>query len=270
MGTVKKLLKWAAYTIGGSFLTIMVIGIIAGDTDPSKKGEQIAGAEETPSEMLSEMTLAEYESKCTEAVDSVYEAQCEGKYISWQGTLTQIDDSDRVEMQVTEGGHSRAFDLFLEDDLKETPPEGALLAFTGNLKSTSGFAHDIENGVLGTVLKSAADVDAEAKAALTKTCKENWRFCEDTTDLMNNWRGNSMARVQCQTSAEEEALYGEPDFPWLSFGKFFINENFLEQNEVTLIEDGARYSNGFGAMKKVKIVCRYNLEQEEVLYVLVE
>jgi hypothetical protein len=96
------------------------------------------------------------------------------------------------------------------------------------------------------------------------TCKSDWRLCSDNADLINHYSGISDAQVACMLNAEKLAKYGTPDFPWSSFGRFYDGISYLKSGVITLVETGAQFSNGFGAMVHSTVTCTYDLVGKRV------
>ncbi|MCG5526833.1 MULTISPECIES: SH3 domain-containing protein [Halorhodospira] len=96
-------------------------------------------------------------------------------------------------------------------------------------------------------------------------CHDNWTKCKDNKDLINNYAGITDAQISCERAASELAKYGDPDFPFISFGRFRQGDNYIEEGVIELIENEAKMSNAFGSMLRVRIHCYYDLETEQVV-----
>ena len=90
-------------------------------------------------------------------------------------------------------------------------------------------------------------------------CANSWELCSDNSDLINKYKGVVDAQVACKRSAIDRGRYGEPSFPWLSFGRFLPGDDYPKTGIITLIELDARYANQFGAMVQTRVACRYDL-----------
>jgi hypothetical protein len=102
--------------------------------------------------------------------------------------------------------------------------------------------------------------DTEAENA-HPTCISDYRLCADNADVINHYRpknGYSM-NAACQSAAESTAKFGTPTFPWLSFGGFYGGRSYIEGGTAILVEDDAKFANGFGAMMNVIVKCSYDL-----------
>tara|TARA_B110000908_G_C10078327_1_gene368374 strand:- start:165 stop:704 length:540 start_codon:yes stop_codon:yes gene_type:complete len=119
------------------------------------------------------------------------------------------------------------------------------------------------------VAKAKAEV-AEAKAEderREKSCVYNWKACEDNEDLVNNYEKYSEIPDACRVRAMGLAKY---DTSWgLSwFTTYYEGDTYIVDGNVTLVERGAKFENGFGAKKSVNLKCYYSLEQSAVTTVV--
>lgn len=101
------------------------------------------------------------------------------------------------------------------------------------------------------------------------TCKSDWKLCADNADLMNNFNGVSRVTVECKIAAQKLAKYGEPKFPWLSFGTFLTGNAYVKTGIVTAIEKEAQFQNGFGAWANSSVVCKYDLNSGKIVDVVI-
>ena len=95
-------------------------------------------------------------------------------------------------------------------------------------------------------------------------CRRDYTQCADNADVVNNYDGMARAAVECESEAKDRAKYGSPDFPWLSFGRFYGGDSF-KSDLITIIEPDAKFQNGFGAMVRSRVVCTYNLRNKKVV-----
>jgi hypothetical protein len=110
---------------------------------------------------------------------------------------------------------------------------------------------------------------ATAPAAPVKPaspCKTDWSKCADNADIANNFEGYSSAGRACRRQAEDMAKFGTPEWPWFAFGSFYPGPI---TGIVTLIEPDAKFQNGFGAMARSRVVCKYDLRSKTVIDVTV-
>jgi hypothetical protein len=72
--------------------------------------------------------------------------------------------------------------------------------------------------------------------------------------------------MRCISVAGRRAKYGTPVFPSAndSFRDFYRGNEYTKTGSVVLIERGAQFSNGYGAMAHVTVTCTYNLDQKTV------
>lgn len=96
------------------------------------------------------------------------------------------------------------------------------------------------------------------------SCKTEWRLCKDNSDLANNYREMSKAQVACKIRADDSAKYGAPEWPWLVFSSFLPGADAPKVGILTLIEKDAKFSNAFGAMQRVTVICVYDFVSHTV------
>ena len=99
----------------------------------------------------------------------------------------------------------------------------------------------------------------------TSPCQFDWRQCTDNSDLVNNYGNISLIQSQCKSSATELAKYGEPKFPFISFGSFYSGTNYVKSGQLILTEKDAQFQNGFGAMVHSTVICQYDLNTGKIL-----
>jgi hypothetical protein len=127
-----------------------------------------------------------------------------------------------------------------------------LLAFPFVLVAMGGFL----NGFSPTETPSAKAVS---------TCSQDWKVCSDNADLMNSNNLDALtAQSECKDSANEQAKYGDPKWPWLAFSKFYRGSAAIKTGVLTLVEDDVQFQNGFGAWAHVTAVCDYDLRSKSV------
>ena len=99
------------------------------------------------------------------------------------------------------------------------------------------------------------------------TCRTDWHLCSDNSDLVNHYREISKAQVKCKIEAEDRAKFGTPEWPWLYFSSFQPGDSGKMAGKITLIEDDAKFQNGFGAMARSRVICTYDLNALKVVSV---
>lgn len=123
-------------------------------------------------------------------------------------------------------------------------------------------ARKAEEDRLAAIEKEKQDrIVAAKKAEKTQldACREDWTKCLNQADVAENYSELRNVRISCMQLAERMAQYGDPEFPWLNFQKYLSDSDYRTKGEMILVEDGAKFQNGFGAMKRVTISCFYDL-----------
>lgn len=117
----------------------------------------------------------------------------------------------------------------------------------------------------------AAGQNAKTVAASTEVyeaaCKRNWKACADNGDYINIHGGPS--KYRCKSEAEKYAK-GEVDWGgWLdpNFGSYLTGNSIHTNGTITVIDDVAKFQNGFGAMLRTKTYCQINVKTDEIVRV---
>ena len=60
-------------------------------------------------------------------------------------------------------------------------------------------------------------------------CIKDWSKCSSNSDMANNYDGWSSAKSACKRQANDQAKYGEPEWPWIAFGGFWPGTDYVHQ-----------------------------------------
>ena len=101
---------------------------------------------------------------------------------------------------------------------------------------------------LGTILKNI------------KFCKKDWKMCVDNAMLINNYAGMSKVKAACKIEANSRAKFGSPEWSWVTFGTYYVGNRYINSGLVEVVDNTVKFQNGFGAMKKSKVNCVYDLK----------
>jgi len=96
-------------------------------------------------------------------------------------------------------------------------------------------------------------------------CVSDWSKCADNKDLISNYDGMIDATTDCQIAAEKLAKYGDPEWDWSRFGKYYDGKDYVNTGKIIIVDNRVKFQNGFGAMKKSTVECSYDLKSEKVL-----
>lgn len=134
---------------------------------------------------------------------------------------------------------------------------------------TSAATLQAQKGCLGVfavavLLAVAGAVFGSSDGPKNSACTSDWTKCADNAELVNHYSKWSSVQVDCQQAANEQARYGTPDWPWLSFGRFYKGDNYIKSGIAVAIEQDAKFQNGFGAMVHVTVYCTYDLRNQRV------
>lgn len=100
-------------------------------------------------------------------------------------------------------------------------------------------------------------------------CHTSWKDCKDNEELANhNDHEYFRARFDCREAANKMAKYGTPDWGegWFQFPftSYLPGDSAAETGKMILLENNAKFSNGFGAMAHVRVICVYNFNTKSV------
>ncbi len=101
-------------------------------------------------------------------------------------------------------------------------------------------------------------------------CRDHWSRCRDNHDVLKTYPAIGEAQVACKSRANSMASYGNPDWPGLPFRETVSGTQAPRTGIITLMEDQARFQNGFGAMARVVVLCSYSLRDRVVVDVKVQ
>lgn len=104
---------------------------------------------------VSAMNLHQYETKCANASTFDFNKDCKGKKIIWKGVITEAVGKN---IEVRTAPHKRKFDLFLFLANNEAKyAKGSQIKFKGYIDSPSGYAHDIGDVHILSLLATAKE-----------------------------------------------------------------------------------------------------------------
>ena len=103
-----------------------------------------------------------------------------------------------------------------------------------------------------------------------EACKDDWSRCQDNGEIAKLYSKIFEARVSCKMAANKGARFGTPEWPWLVFQSIKTGNDGPRTGIVTLVEQDAKFQNGFGAMAHVVVQCVYDMRAKVVLDVAVE
>lgn len=101
-------------------------------------------------------------------------------------------------------------------------------------------------------------------APVTPSCKNNWMYCQDNEDMVENYFPLYKAQSACEWETKKLANFGSPQFNWGAFGGYAKGDDYKKLGKVLLIDDDVKFQNGFGAYQRTKIYCVYNLRTSKV------
>jgi hypothetical protein len=107
-------------------------------------------------------------------------------------------------------------------------------------------------------------------AGAPQTCVTDWRRCKDNADLVNNYGDMSTIEFECMEKANSMAKYGDPEWPWSTFGTFLKGDDYPKTGIVTVKEKDVRFTNMFNAKVRTTVRCTFDLNAMKVVSVKVD
>ena len=118
-------------------------------------------------------------------------------------------------------------------------------------------------GLIAWAVHEGGQIQEREKAS--PTCVSDYTKCSDNKDVIEHHQakdGISM-RVKCKSAAEDVAKYGTPEFPFLPFSTYRIGRSYVDSGNAVLIENNAKFKNGFGASENVIATCFYDMKTDQ-------
>ena len=97
-----------------------------------------------------------------------------------------------------------------------------------------------------------------------KLCKKDWKQCVDNAMLINEYSGMYKVKAACQVEANSRAKYGKPDWSWVPFGTYYKGKRYIDTGVVEVVDNTVKFQNGFGAMKRSTVNCKYDLNSNKI------
>ena len=67
-----------------------------------------------------------------------------------------------------------------------------------------------------------------------------------------------------QVLANSRAKYGKPEWGWRIFGTYYVSKNYRKSGLVEVVDNNVNFQNSFGAMKRLRVSCVYDLKSQKV------
>jgi len=123
------------------------------------------------------------------------------------------------------------------------------------------------SAVLALAWVDSGPVTSAAPVAASLTCRDNYTVCASQDQLVENYKRMNEARSDCRREAQKLARYGDAQLPSLPFLSYLTTESSIDTGKISLVENEARYQNGFGAMQHTIVTCIYDLDAREIVEV---
>lgn len=111
-----------------------------------------------------------------------------------------------------------------------------------------------------------ASSSVSTSSATTESgCKSDYHACINNADLVEHNNQIIPAQVDCKMATNEHVKYGDPDWPWLSFGSYLVGNDYPKTGLLVLIEKDVKIQNAFSAMVHSVVRCMYDLNAKKVI-----
>ena len=118
--------------------------------------------------------------------------------------------------------------------------------------------------IIGAIVSVNSGNQTAKPTTQDDSCRSDWMKCADNEQLVNQYLDWSDVKSKCKQAANDRAKYGNPDWPWFSFGTFMTGKNYVTSGIAAAVEPDAQFSNGFGGMVHSRVTCTYDLRAKRV------
>ena len=101
-----------------------------------------------------------------------------------------------------------------------------------------------------------------------KYCKSDWTACATTEMLIENYSGISQIRSKCERATGMVAKWDYQFVYSPAYTSYYNSESDLKEGKLRLIDNDVKFQNGFGAWRKLAVVCYYDLKQQNAYLVM--
>jgi hypothetical protein len=118
---------------------------------------------------------------------------------------------------------------------------------------------------------AAKKLEAERMARAPELCKTDYKQCMTVEMLVKNFRGLSAAMRQCEERTRDIARWSFRFANSPAFTGYYNSEyemkQILTEGTMRLWDDSAEFQNGFGAWKRQRVICFYDLQKSRAIMV---
>lgn len=102
----------------------------------------------------------------------------------------------------------------------------------------------------------------EKRSNPLKYCKTDWTACLNTEMLVNNYQEYDSIAIRCENATKRIAKWDIDFGRYNSFRSFYNSETDIKEGRIRLIDNDVKFQNGFGAWRRVPVICYYDLKNE--------
>lgn len=208
------------------------------------------------------LASADYAAACRHLDSEAYATGCGGRAIEGHGIVTRLGEGVLWVRGGPEGepvgpGAEPEFALALATPAPEDLALHAEIFWEGRLDRRRTTVPRVASARVREVLQPAEAVD-------TKSCREAWSACADTTEIVRHWRGLPAAQARCRQAAGEAAFGESLHLPDPAFIRYRVEDAPPAEGTLTLVEKDAYRRTRSGERETTTLICHYDLVAEAV------
>jgi hypothetical protein len=115
----------------------------------------------------------------------------------------------------------------------------------------------------GNKPSNTASGTTQASAPAGPSCKTDYTMCQDNADMINNYGKMYYAKAACKIAVNKSARFGEPDWSWVPFGKFYPGNEYPRTGVVKIADDDVKIRNAFNTPVRSMVVCQYSFPTQQ-------
>jgi hypothetical protein len=120
----------------------------------------------------------------------------------------------------------------------------------------------------------AKRAEEQRLARAPQACKTDYRQCLNMEMLINNYRGIPAARKDCEERTGDIAKWSYRFGSTPTFTTYYNSDyefkQVMTEGIMRLVESDAQFQNGFGAWKRQKVVCSYDVQKSRAIIVMAD
>lgn len=108
----------------------------------------------------------------------------------------------------------------------------------------------------------------EKRSNPLKYCKTDWSACTTTEMLIENYSEVSQIQKKCEKATGMLAKWDYQFTYTPAYSSYYNSPSDLKEGKLRLIDDDVKFQNGFGAWRRISVVCYYDLKAKNAYLVM--